>query len=106
MHIFHNPGYLRNSRIINVLFYGICMVRPQQSAIEMMTLLTGKWFVLKPIMYLLKHRTTGGLTVLFCDIYRSCYYILYNGRRTPSDGKSSHCIWQGEPNIHVVINYI
>ena len=52
------------------------MVRQQQSAIVMMTLLTGKWFVLIPIMYLLKNRTTGGLTVLFCAIYRSsCYYI-------------------------------
>ena len=24
-----------------------------------------------------------------------------NGRRTPSDGKSSHCLWQGELKIHL-----
>jgi hypothetical protein len=25
-----------------------------------------------------------------------CEKLMDDGRRTPSDGKSSHCIWQGE----------
>ena len=28
-----------------------------------------------------------------------------DGRRTPSDGKSSHCLWQGELKKKAVKNY-
>ena len=28
-----------------------------------------------------------------------CERLTDNGRRTPSDGKSSHCLWQGELKI-------
>ena len=28
-----------------------------------------------------------------------CEKLTNNGRRTPSDGKSSHCLWQGELTI-------
>jgi hypothetical protein len=27
-----------------------------------------------------------------------------NGRRTPSDGKSSHCLWRGELKTTIIIN--
>jgi hypothetical protein len=41
-----------------------------------------------------------------------CEKLMDNRRRTPSDGKSSHCLWQGElksiigpPHLLILINH-
>jgi hypothetical protein len=51
-------------------------------------------FYPNPLTNIAAYRRFLFLIGRFLKIFSS--EITYSGRRTPSDGKSSHCLWQGE----------